>query len=245
MGQDAHQVEMQVPLVRNEVRVAVVVALLAVTLISAMWGWDNSINAPRFERPEWTGAQIHRAWRAEHPPVVRRYGRVYRPTLAERIQTRRDYEAFAQALPPRWPRPLPPHPLVISGLSALTAGMFWVWFAPLRIRLRVNGLWLGRRFVQADDLRECRVSMLFGVPRLVVVTRSRTIRTVPLRMSKWELQDLCDDVRGLVLLGDARAEAERLRASLHPRMMALSAASARPAVLPPADDHRRTVPGPV
>lgn len=118
-------------------------------------------------------------------------------------------------------RPLPPHPGVWAVLVALLALVVWRAAPALTVTVRPHGVWVGRRFLQADELRDCRVHTVFDRPYMEIRTASGTHRTAPLSKPHWEVEALCAEIRALAPASDEVDQIERTEANLAPRMQAL------------------------
>lgn len=218
----AHEIEARVRVFRDSIRVLLVGSVVVWGLFFASSGLDQDVTLPGFYRPAWTEQEVLDLWCSDGvlvgwPPSAQCApgGRV------SRIMNQDHYSRFKANLPQKWLRPRRPHNGTVGVVLLVLAGLLWRWFGPVEVRVRGNGVWFGRRFIQADDLRGVRVGSFLGRPRLILITDSGEIRSPPLRIPHWELEDLCVEIRALVPTAALREQAEADRARLEPKMRAL------------------------
>lgn len=221
----AHEVAARMKVLRGWVRALLVGGVALAALYFASQAVGQGVRLPNLEGRKAPRKEALAKWCAKGKLVTR-------PPLAMcklhdgPLLTQADFRQFRSELPRQWPRLRAPHPGVTAAILLALAALLWRLFAPVQVRLVPNGVWFGRRFVQADELRGVQISSVLGRPRLVLLTETDPIRSPPLRIPHAELQELCDQIERLVPDRQQADEAVAERERLEPEMRALRAGSA-------------------
>ena len=137
----------------------------------------------------------------------------------ERHLTQTDLERFASEQPRRWPRPRSPHPYTWAVLLGLLGLAVWRQTRPVRVGVTSHGVVIGSNRFPRHEIAGCTLGRFGGWPTLVIHTRTwGRFTSRPIRRPAWEIEDLCDEIRSLIVDEDEAKGEVAAQAEVHDRL---------------------------